>query len=237
MRNRANSPNLSIYSAQAMLKDRWGVEMNFDLFLEWAYDAIRRIGYNTDIVKVSAQVDEDGLATLPCDATIIKSVTTDFPIYAEWGAIAIGDDEENTRIISPSGGTARDYSHDISTLHGALVDFEMVDVNTLRVSQNLINSTVYVLAEARILDDEGLPMITEKQSSAVCDWCAFIYTQRNAFSGVKGMDVGYMRQQAEMAIAGARVPVSVSDNEWDQVLDAKTSFGRKSFNRNHSWGK
>lgn len=233
MMNRADLPTASIYSAQAILKDRWGVEIKYSLFLDWAYDAIRRIGFNTDIVKTAVQVSAEGIINLPFDATNIKRVTTASQQYYNWGAVSIGDDLED---IAPIDTTTMDYNQaDMYYMRADDVDFEILSPNVLSTTVFLADRIVFVLAEAKVLDSEGLPMITEKQASAIADWCAYIYTQRNAFAGIKGIDLMYMKKNADMAIASARVPENVSENEWDMVLDAKTSFGRKGFNVAHQW--
>jgi hypothetical protein len=234
MNNRADIPSYRIFTAQAMLKDRYGVEMNPDLFLEWARDAVRRIGFNIDTIKVKTKAIEDGFVYLPCEAFVIRAVTVDWDVFGSWSAVEIGED--NYKIVNNMGGVEKDHRNNPNVLKGNSIDFEVVGNNVIQVSKEFEDRDVYVLVDAKITDAEGYPMVTEKQASAICDWCAFIFAQRNAFAGKKGMDVMYMKTVADMAIAGARVEEYVSDNEWDDVLDAKVSFGRKSYNRPFNYG-
>lgn len=235
MENRVERPNLSIYSAMATLKDRWGVEMNNDLFLEWADDAARRIGYNIDTLKLMMTVQDDGTVYLPCDAVMVKCVTNKYDVFNTWNAIAVGEDGAVT--VDSFGSYSEDFSNDQNVLHGDLVDFKWEGDNEIQVSASLEGESIYVLTEAKITDEEGYPMFSKKQSAAVADYCAYIYTQRNAMAGIKGIDLGYIKALAEKSIAGARVDEYVSDNRLDQMLDAKVSMGRKHYNRNHAFGK
>jgi|GEM_PF-2268346 len=233
MENNAELAKYNIYSAQTKLEEDWGLVLKTPTFLEWAYNAASKIGFNKNFVKIGVTVLEDGLVSLPFKAENIKSVTTDYNNFLSWNVLNADILNENgiPKIIDRFGIATEDLSLNPDQLKGNYVDFIFENESELMVNPELKGRKVYVLALVKMVDDDNLPLFTEKQIEAIATYCAYIYTRRNAFAGIKGLDLAFMKSEADKAIASARIPDYISDNEWDRVLDAKTSFNRKSYNK------
>ena len=89
-----------------------------------------------------------------------------------------------------------------------------------------------MLGKATIVGKDGMPLLNDKQVVAVAWYCAYLKIQRDMFAGIQsGVDLGYLRTKALALVADARVPEEFSDNEIEQILDAKVSMGRKGYGK------
>lgn len=230
MENSSTFPEHSVYTALAMIDDLFGLDIEQSRFEEWAMIAIQKIGTNTELVKIQGTVEEGGVVELPCRAKIIKAVTSDLSVYSQWEGINVGADD--MKVTDRHGSTFKDGSISGGLPKGNYVNFTPVSRTRLKVDDSLVGSYVYVLVYTSIEDEKGWPMFTQKQVEAIAYYVAYLYVQREAFRGIKlPVDLNWIKAEAGFKIGASKIPDYISDNAMNQILDAKTRFGRKRYNK------
>ncbi|MDA3855334.1 MAG: hypothetical protein PF569_03685 [Candidatus Woesearchaeota archaeon] len=108
-------------------------------------------------------------------------------------------------------------------LPGKFVKYRVAN-DKLYVAQNY--SDINVLYKGVILDEEGLPSLTESEVDAVAVFCAYSKTFKNA---LVTKDPRTMQLAAQLKndwltrCTQARVPDHLSQNDFDEILNASTS--------------
>lgn len=195
-----------------------------------AYDKIGN--KNTILKQVQLKVDcSNGSIQLPCDVSIIEAVT-----YC-------GEDYNYTSNVKQDGDP---YSANVENyiesrkaftnpyyISGKFVKYKRVG-NTLYVNKGL--DTVNLLYHANILDEDGLPDINDKEASAIAVYIAFTIKQKEAFkthNQVIMQEAQSLRKRWLGLLDAARVPDYISQNEMNDILDAKYSWDRKVYNKSY----
>ena len=82
-------------------------------------------------------------------------------------------------------------------------------------------------------DDEGLPLITEKEANACAYWWQWVNTRRKMYQGnqLAGSVLGMAQRDKNKAINQARIPERFSQNFVDQFADIIYSQDRKVYNK------
>ena len=229
MQNSSDIPQFTIYSALATFDELFGVRIKESSFDEWAGIASKKAGKNVRNIKLHQLVKEDGSVTLPCRAFTIRAVSINLHNFTQWGAVEASG---NIKELTPG-----EYTFDTSpgiTVPGEYVDFTMIDEYTLQVDPRLAGFRVYILLKEIITDGDGEVLYTEKQIEAIAYYVAYIMTQRDIFAGKHpSMDLQTILTLANQKISQAKSPTYITDNQMDAILNVKTSFGRKSFNKDY----
>lgn len=97
-------------------------------------------------------------------------------------------------------------------------------------------NNVTIVYHGIIVDDEGLPMITNKEMRALAAYLAFsdLYKQ-----GLSRRDAGLLQASAVpkadwlKLCSAARVPEKLSQNDMNDILDVKTSWDRKTYGKSY----
>lgn len=114
---------------------------------------------------------------------------------------------------------------------GKLLKFRLVG-DVLEFSQDYNN--VCILYHGIVVDDEGLPMINDKELYALAIYIAYIDMYRKGL-GMKNGDLIQLSQVLKAdwlrACNDARIPEYISQNEMNDVLDVITRWDRKSYNK------
>ena len=85
-----------------------------------------------------------------------------------------------------------------------------------------------------ILDEDGLPKVNEKEALAIATYIAFATKQKQGWITNNQNIIQlaqYLYQQWLKYCDSARVPLSIDQNTMNQVLDAKSSWNRKVYNK------
>jgi len=119
------------------------------------------------------------------------------------------------------------------------VTYQLIDPKNIAVDQKYAGDSIAIAFTGISVDHEGYPLITRKQSNAIAVGVAKNILTRRALSGDQGAanSLQYIVQEAGRLIQAAAIPENITDNELDQVLDAKTSFNRKSYRRPSSYSR
>lgn len=213
--------------AMSLLETLYGITMSEDQFEEIAIVAWNLIGNKrTRIYRYSTCISncEEGIQ-LPCNVDEIEAVTTGFE---EWNYST--NDTPNGDIKSAvieSYIEGRKAFRDPLYIPGKFIRYERVgDMLYFDRPHGKVN----ILYKGTIVDDNGLPQITDKEAMAIAAFCAYTDKQKEAYrtnnSNMLQM-ASVLKQEWIMRCDQARVDRYLSQNEWDQVLDAKTSWNRK----------
>lgn len=167
---------------------------------------------------------------LPCNCDIIESVTYGF------------EDWDFTDNIHPEGDLnsaftehyieSRKRFNDPLYIPGKLVNYERVG-DKLYVESDY-RGKINILYRGVILDDSGLPELTNKEVDAIAAYIA--YTQK--YKQYLQTNNQQLLQQAQTLerewnrmCDGARVSAYLNQNAVDRILDAKGSWNRKMYGK------
>lgn len=207
------------------------VEMAPEEFEEIGLIAWNKIGNRqSKLYRFSTKIDKDTLTiTLPCNCSTIEAVTYNFEDWRYTTNDTVNGDYQSQFIENYIEGRKL-YSNPFY-ISGKLAKYEQVN-DTLYFDKDY--GTVNILYKGIIVDDNGLPYLSEKEIDAISCYCA--YTKRFK-EGWKNHNQG-MIQEAQVLeqrwyklCDAARVPMSLSQNDMNEILDAKTSWNRKIFNK------
>lgn len=209
----------------------------YDITLqEDEYEEIALIGWNlignkrVKLYRYKTCVDEcEHGVELPCNCDIIEAVTTNFE---EWNYST--NDAPNGDLNSAYVESYIEHRKAFRNplyISGKYIKYERVG-NTLYFDRP--HGQINILYKGVVLDDDGLPEITDKEAMALATYVAYIIKNRE---GLKTNNAGLLqiaetlRQKWLVQCDQARVDYYMSQNEWDQVLDAKTLWCRKQHNK------
>lgn len=217
--------------AMSLMDTLYGIHMQEDDWEEIALIAWGLIGNKqTRIYKYTTNVDRESLSIqLPCNVAEIEAVTIGME---EWDYST--NDTPNGDITSAFVESYIEHRKAFKNplyASGKFLKYERVG-NTLYFDKPY--PSVTILYKGVILDENDLPEITDKEAVAIATYCAYIQKYKE---GLMTNNAGLM-QIAETLRAKwllqcdqARADHYMSQNEWDNVLDAKTSWARKRFNK------
>lgn len=206
-------------------------------FEEEDFEEIALVGWNlignkrTRLYRYSVCMDacEDNKIELPCNCDILEAVTTG---WEEWGNVT--NDTVNGDINS---AVTEQYIEGRKSFHsplyqkGKFIKYERVG-DTLYLDRPY--KQVNILYKGVILDDNGLPELTDKEALALATYCAYVskYKEGIMTSNTNLISIANTLQAKWVVQCDqARTDQYLSQNEWDTILDAKTNWDRKVFRK------
>lgn len=219
--------NYAISQAQTL----YDVDGDLEDLQEIGLIAYNKIGNkNTQLHQIRLKVNcATGTAELPCGVGIIEAVTycgEDFNytsnIYNEgepYSAYVENYIEARKAFLNP---------HYMS---GKLVKYKRVG-DTLYINKGL--HFINVLYHGEVLDEDGLPIINDKEADAIAAYIAYTLKYKEALKTHNQMimaEAKDLKQQWLFNCDAARVPEYVSQNEMNDILDARYSLNRKVYNK------
>lgn len=175
----------------------------------------------------------DNSIQLPCNADILEAVTTG---WEDWG---------NVTNTTPNGDAysevTEQYIERRKSFHnplyqsGKFIKYERVG-DTLYLDRPY--GQVNILYRGIVLDDEGLPELTDKEALAIATYCAYVVKYKE---GLKTNNpniiqlANQLKRDWSVQCDQARTDQYLSQNEWDQVLDAKTNWNRKVHSKSYKY--
>lgn len=186
---------------------------------------------NTHLNKVILNVNcQDGSIQLPCDVDIIEAVT-----YCG------SEDWNYTSNTKEYGDTSSLYTENYIESKKAFLDPHYISgrfVKYRRVGDKLyVNKglgKIVLLYHTEILDKDGLPEINDKEAIAIANYIAYVVKYKEAIKTNNQavlMMAQELKQQWLFHCDAARVSQYISQNEMDSILDAQTSWGRKTYGK------
>lgn len=219
----------NFYYALNLLNILYGVSISEDQFEEIALIGWELIGNKrTRLYRYSTYNNQEGIE-LPCNCDILEAVTSD---SEEW---------DNINNYSPEGNLNSAFTEAYienrkefkSPLYisGKFLKYERVG-NILYIKN--YKGVVNILYKGIELDDQGLPYLTNKEAVALATYCAYIIKFKEGISSNNPNIINFansLQQKWNLQVDQARSDHYISQNEWDQILDAKTSWNRKQHNK------
>lgn len=113
------------------------------------------------------------------------------------------------------------------------ITYNLVDGKKISVDSKFADTTLALAYTGISVDPEGFPLITRRQSNAIAASAAKYILTAKAYKGDQGAanSLSFATQESGRLFQAACLPENITDNEWDTLFDAKTSFNRKSHKR------
>lgn len=201
---------------------------------EEQYEEIALVGWNlignkrAKLYKYSIclQPCQDSIE-LPCNCDILETVTTDFEDFQH-----VDNDSPIERYGSfETEQYIERYKHFKQPLYitGKFINYERVG-NTLYINKNHPGGRINILYRGLVLDDNGLPEITDKEATALATYCAYITKFKEGLSTNNPQIINLanvLKQQWNIQCDQARIDYEWTQNDYDEILDVKTCWDRK----------
>lgn len=176
---------------------------------------------------------DDNSIQLPCNADILEAVTTG---WEDWGNVtnytANGDLHSGAVEQYIEG---RKSFHDPLYQSGKFIKYERAG-DTLYLDRPY--RQVNILYRGIILDEDGLPEITDKEALAIATYCAHVVKYKEGLMtnnpNIIQMATS-LKQQWYIQCDQARAPEYLNQNDMDQILEAKTSWNRKVHSKSYKY--
>ena len=222
----------NIKAAYGLCDSLYGVTPDENSFEDLVLTAWNKIGTkHTRLYRYEGSV-EDGVLKLPCNVDVIESVHVPIP-DAQMSSNSSNYPWQNVWIESYIDFFPR--LNDPYFQPGKLVKYDEGD-GELYFPHNY--PKVLVVYHGILADDEdGLPLVNDKELTAIATFVAYASLYKD---GIKKRDVNTVKLAQTIkedwlrACNAARIPEHMSQNDMDAILDAKTSWNRKSYHKSFS---
>lgn len=209
----------------------YGLELEPEQFEELGLTAWNLIGNKTvRLYNYSADISCDDLSVqLPCNCDIIEAVTYN---HEDWNYSTnkTVNGDYNSQFTEQYIEARKLYQAPLY-ISGKYAKYERVG-DTLYFDKDY--GKVNILYKGVILDEDGLPQVNEKEALAIATYIAFATKQKQGWITNNQNIIQlaqYLYQQWLKYCDSARVPLSIDQNTMNQVLDAKSSWNRKVYNK------
>ena len=209
----------------------YGLELEPEQFEELGLTAWNLIGNKTvRLYNYSADISCDNLSVqLPCNCDIIEAVTYN---HEDWNYSTnkTVNGDYNSQFTEQYIEARKLYQAPLY-VSGKYAKYERVgDILYFDKDYGKVN----ILYKGVILDEDGLPKVNEKEALAIATYIAFATKQKQGWITNNQNIIQlaqYLYQQWLKYCDSARVPLSIDQNTMNQVLDAKSSWNRKVYNK------
>lgn len=216
------------YYAMSLTETMYGISLPEEEWEEIAIVGWNLIGNKTTRTyryKVCMDGCSDNSIELPCNCSILEAVTTGW------------EDYKNVSNLTPNGDLSssateeyiesRKSFNDPLYQSGKFIKYERVG-DTLYFDRPY--REVNILYRGIVLDDNDLPKITDKEALAIATYVAYVSKFKEGLmtsnSGIIQLSE-VLKQKWNQMCDQARCDQYLSQNEWDQVLEARSNWGRK----------
>lgn len=212
-----------------LLEMLYGITIQEDTWEEIALVGWNYLG-NKRVKLYRYQTSTDnGEVQLPCNVEDVEAVTTNFEEWA-YSTNDTPNGDIRTAFIE-SYIEHRKAFRDPLYASGKFIKYERVG-NTLYFDRPY--GIVNILYKGILVDDNGLPQITDKEAVALATYCAHVLKYKE---GIKTNNANIIKLAEDLRLKWllqadqARNDYYMSQNDWDKLLDAKSSWNRKSFGK------
>lgn len=217
----------------SLLNTLYGINLQEDEFEEIGLVAYGLIGNKrVRVYKYCTSIDDcasDYSIELPCNCDLLEAVTTNF------------EDWQHTSNITPNGEFGsfeveqyienRKHFNDPLYPKGKYLRYE-------RCGNTLIFDKPYkhinILYRGIELDDDGLPKLNDKEALAIATYCAYVSKFKEGILTNNPNIINLANQlksQWLIQCDQARTPEHLTQNDIDEILDAKTNWDRKCYDK------
>ena len=216
-----------------LMESLYGITIPEDQFEEMGLVAWNLIGnkryklyrYSTCVKGCQTSIQ------LPCNADIIEAVTTSFE---DWNSSSnlYPNGDINSAYVEEYIESRKDNKHPLYQ-GGKFIKYERVG-DTLYFAQPY--GQINILYKGVVLDEDGLPELTDKEALAIATYCAYVTKFKEGLmtNNKNLIEVADMlKQQWNIRCDQARVTDYINQNEMDQILEAKSNWNRKIHNKSY----
>ena len=170
---------------------------------------------------------------LPCNCDILEAVTADFEDFQH-----VDNDSPGERYGSfDTEQYIERHKHFQEPLYprGKFINYERVG-NTLYIDKHHHGGRIYILYKGLVLDNDGLPEISDKEALALATYCAWVTKYKEGISTNNAAIINLastLKQQWNIQCDQARVDHEWTQNNYDEILDVKTCWDRKLHSRSY----
>ena len=210
-----------------LLDQLYGIEMEDEDLEELGLVAWNEIK-NRDIrlYHYCTRIDSDNSITLPCNAVSVESVTSS---YEDWNRVTnySNNGDYRTSVIESYIEAEKLYTSPYYQ-SGKILPYHQSG-NTLYFDKNY--GVVNVLYKGIVADEEGLPMLTDKEAQAIATYIAFVQKYKEGLKTNNTVIINLATnletkwsKQCDQARVG-----QLSQNDMNQILNIKDSWNRHSY--------
>ena len=219
------------YSAIMQAYILYGVELKEETAEELGLTAWKLIGNkNVRLYTYTADIDCETLSVqLPCNCDVIEAVTYNHEDWRYATNLHVNGDY-NSQFTEEYIETRKLYNHPLY-INGKYARYRRVG-DTLYFDDNY--GSVNILYKGIQLDDDGLPELNDKEVLAIATYIAFASRQKLGWmthNQAMIQEAQYMYQQWQKFCDSARVPNQLTQNDMDEILNTKSSWGRKTYGK------
>lgn len=223
----------SFYTAMFQANMLYGVTMNPDDFAEIGLNAWNFIGNkNVRIYQytVDTTCNKLGYIELPCNVDIIEAVVR----HGEDWDYSTNKSNHGNLMSSSVEQYIEDRKIKDNSLYisGRYIDYEKVG-DKLYFKGN--PGKITVLYKGVVLDEDGLPEISDKEAIAIATYVAYVQKFKEGLitnnAAITNM-ANLLKADWLKYCDAARVEY-INQNDMNNILDAKTSWNRKIFNKSY----
>ena len=223
----------SAYQHANLLYD---LEMTPEDFEEIGLIAWNKIGNKTiRLYRCSLEIgcpkDGEYKVELPCNCDEIEAVTYDWEDWKYTTNMTVNGDYSSQFTENYIEG--RKLFKNPLYINGKYAKYQRID-DTLYFDQDY--GRVNILYRGIVLDEEGLPKLTEKEKDAIACYCAYVKRFKEGWATHnQGMlqEAQLLEQKWLKLCDAARVPTYINQNDMNKILDAKTNWNCKIFNKSY----
>jgi len=229
MEREARPRSLPFMTSYARAQNLYALDMKEDDFIETAYSVWREIGnVARKPVRFFTKVPDDFIIELPPECDAIESVT----LVNERVPATTYDSAGPKERRSPAQFTQMNVpglNESLTTSPGQSVGY-VTERGAVRItSSEALNRDIMIVYKSIVVDDDGLPLINDKESAAIAAEVARRMVVREAFQGVAGREklLQFIMGEADRLMAAAKIDEIINDDAIDKMLDIKTTWDRK----------
>ena len=210
--NNSNYDYVSIFMGLSKINQFFGDSPNEDDYLDHALNCLRQIGnFHTDLYGFTGITDSNGELCLPTAAFSIEYVTDGDADWQTWS-----------------------FKNQISQLHapGNFISYKFLGD---KVVTDEFEKPLSIAYRTFKQDEEGLPMVTEREAEACAYWWKWVDVRREMYKGNPIMTNVFplATKDKNKAVNQARIPERFSQNFMDQLGNIVYSRDRKIYNRSY----
>ena len=224
----------SFHTAYTQARELYGLELNPDEFESIGLTAWWKIGnkkyrlYKYQVVPTKSELNEY-YVDLPCNVDCIEAVTTNYEDYQKTTPTTLAGNNQNGWIEGYV--ETRKYNTGKLYVSGKFIKYREEN-NKIILSDRF--QVVNILYKGYVVDDDGLPYLSEKEVDAIAVFCAYTDMFKKALLTRDGasMQLAQILEQKWLKLCTqARVPDYINQNEMDEILNVATSWDRKRFGK------
>lgn len=206
----------------------YGIELDQYDYEEYALIAWNKIGnHRVRLYHLEANINEKDLSVeLPCNCELVEAVTGRFEDFN----YTFNYRYDNSLFIEQYIESRKRRSEPLYA-SGKYLKYEQIG-NKLYFDKNY--KKVHILYYGNIVDEDGLPQLTDAEVDAIATFIAYVITYKNALQQNNSQLINLasdLRQQWAIKCDQARVPEYLNQNEMNEILDAKMSWNRKVYGK------